>query len=92
MPQTARYTLTTTPVQVDLADDDNIAFRSLTIFAQAAGTVVLCEDAASAATGARWPVTAGSALAIDKISDGEDIWIACESGTLDVDVYEMGVA
>ena len=93
MAATARYTLSTTPTQVDVASDDNIAMRALTMIAQAEGTVIVCDDDTTDPTteGARWPVVAGSWIAFDKISGSEDVWLAVAAGTLDVDVIETGV-
>ena len=89
--QTARYTLTPTPIRVDVSPDDSIAFRDLTVIAQEAGTLVACEDAASFATGARIPVTAGQAVTFDRIQGNEAVWLAA-AADLDVDVIETGVA
>ena len=89
--QTARYTLTTTPVQVDVAADDSIAFRDLAIICQGAGNLTFCEDAASYASGARMAVTAGQVISFERISGTEDIWLASSDG-LSVDVVETGVA
>lgn len=92
MPRAARYTLTTTPTKVNVAVDDSIAFRSLIAVAQAAGTVVVCDDAASFATGARFTLAAGGALTFSNLENGEHIWLAASTGTLAVDVLETGVA
>jgi hypothetical protein len=94
MARTARYTLTTTPTQLDVAADDNIPQRTLTVVAQEAGTVVVCDDDTTDPTteGARVILTAGSSITFDKISGGEDVWLAVAAGTLAVDVIETGVA
>ena len=91
MPRTARYTLTTTPQQVDVAADDSIAFRDLAVICQEAGNLTICEDVDSYATGARMAVTAGQVVSFDRISGSEDIWLASSDG-IDVDVVETGVA
>lgn len=90
--RTARYTLNQAPRQVDVAPDARDA-RSVTVFAQGTGTIVICDDAATDPTvaGARWPVTAGAVLPFSDIGGREDVWLACESGTLDVDVVELGL-
>ena len=94
MARTARYTLTTTPQQMDVADDDSIAFRDLTVFPQASGTIVICDDDTTDPTteGARVTVTTATPLVWDRISGSEDVWLAVASGTLDVDVAETGVS
>lgn len=89
--QIQRYTLTTTPVQVDVAADDSIAFRDLAIICQGAGNLTICEDASSYASGARMAVTAGQVVSFDRIQGNEDIWLASSDG-LSVDVIETGVA
>ena len=92
MPRTQQgIVLTTTPVQVDVAADDNIAFRDLTISCQTAGTLVICEDVASYATGFRVAVAAGDLYPWDRISGSEDVWLASPDG-VEVDILELGVA
>ena len=92
MPRTQQgITLTTTPVQVDTADDDSIAFRDLTISCQTAGNVTFCEDAESYATGARFTVVAGQVFTFSRIQGNEDVWVASSDG-VEIDVYETGVA
>ena len=92
MPRTQQgIALTTTPVQVDVAADDSIAFRDLAISCQTAGNLTICEDAASYADGFRMAVTAGQVVSFDRISGSEDIWLASSDG-VEVDILETGVA
>jgi len=94
MLKTARYTLTTTPIRIDVTPDDNVFGRSLTVFPQASGTIVICDDVdtAPAVAGCRVPVTAGVGLNFTALTGGESVWVAVAAGTLDVDVVETGVA
>jgi allophanate hydrolase subunit 2 len=89
--RTARYTLSTTPQQVDVAADDNVAMRALAVFVQGAGNLTVCEDGDSYATGARLAVSAGQVISFDRIQGGEDVWLASSDGVA-VDVVETGVA
>lgn len=93
--KTARYTLTTTPAQVDTAGDDVVSGRALTVFPQASGTIVICDGSGTDPTsaGCRVPVSSGVGVSFDKLrGDGEGVWLAVGSGTLAVDVVEIGVS
>lgn len=95
-----RLTLNQGMTQVDLADDDSIAFRSLLIVAQGDGDIAAGESGTSDCTDSEddtWGLllpnaTEGDAVPMTGIQGNEDVFLATPSGTLEVHIFETGVA
>lgn len=90
MLRTGRFDLTPVPQRLDYPDSDELPGRGVTVVPQENGTVVVCQDAASYATGARFKVVVGQPLIFEDVASREQIWLASPDN-VSVDVVEMGV-
>lgn len=86
-----RFVLGEEPQQVDTTNDDELPNRSVTIVAQTAGTIVICENAEGFLTGARVPVIVGQSLNFDGLTGKEKVWLASPDAVA-VDIIETGVS